>query len=162
MGGTRIFLSVPFNRRGVPVLLSSLRVHLDSLQQVRVLLELGVAELNAVLQMESHKSGVESDNNLPLPASYVRAHCAFVSLLCSFPRFLLLDTILVVTYSIPDKHQEQPSTLNFLTVTAQEYNWNYFRHTGVFLQKVLLCSFRGLDQDYRLKNKSRWFLCSIL
>ncbi|KAK4805791.1 hypothetical protein QYF61_000397, partial [Mycteria americana] len=41
---------------------------LDSLQQVHVLLILGDPELNAVLQVRSHKSGVEGENHLPRPA----------------------------------------------------------------------------------------------
>ncbi|KAK4832092.1 hypothetical protein QYF61_020707 [Mycteria americana] len=41
---------------------------LDSFQQVHVLLMLGAPELNAVLRVGSHESGVEGENHLPRPA----------------------------------------------------------------------------------------------
>ncbi|KAK4831140.1 hypothetical protein QYF61_015443 [Mycteria americana] len=43
---------------------------LDLLQQVHVLLMLGVPELKAVLQVGSHKSEVERENHLPRPAGH--------------------------------------------------------------------------------------------
>ncbi|KAK4827794.1 hypothetical protein QYF61_021747 [Mycteria americana] len=43
---------------------------LDSLQQVHVLLMLGAPELNAVLQVGSHKSRVEGENPPPRPAGH--------------------------------------------------------------------------------------------
>ena len=41
---------------------------LDSLQQVHGLLMLGAPELDTVLQVGSHESGVEGENHLPQPA----------------------------------------------------------------------------------------------
>lgn len=46
---------------------------LDLLQQIHVLIMLGVAELSAGLHMESHESRVEGENCLPGPAG----HAAF-------------------------------------------------------------------------------------
>ncbi|KAK4825708.1 hypothetical protein QYF61_002067 [Mycteria americana] len=43
---------------------------LDSLQQLHVLLMLGAPELNAVVQLGSHESGVEGQNHLPRPAGH--------------------------------------------------------------------------------------------
>ncbi|KAK4828770.1 hypothetical protein QYF61_000795 [Mycteria americana] len=43
---------------------------LDSLQQVHVLLMLGAPEVNVVLQVGSHESGVEGENHLPRPAGH--------------------------------------------------------------------------------------------
>ncbi|KAK4818029.1 hypothetical protein QYF61_004153 [Mycteria americana] len=43
---------------------------LDSSQQVHVLLMLGAAELNTILQVGSHESGVEGENHLLQPAGH--------------------------------------------------------------------------------------------
>ena len=49
---------------------------LDPLQQVHVLLMLGAPELNAILQVGSHKSRVEGENHLPQPAGHTSFHAA--------------------------------------------------------------------------------------
>lgn len=48
---------------------------MDSLQQVHIILMLGVLDLNAALQMGSHENGVEEENQLPQPASDSRYCC---------------------------------------------------------------------------------------
>ncbi|KAK4828307.1 LOW QUALITY PROTEIN: hypothetical protein QYF61_025319 [Mycteria americana] len=83
---------------------------LGSLQQVHVLLMLGAPQLNTVLQVGSHKSGVEGQNHLPQPTSHTSFDAAqdatgFVGCKCTLlghvellinqhPQVLLLRTAL--------------------------------------------------------------------
>lgn len=50
---------------------------LDPLQQVHVLLMVGVPELNAVLQGGSHKSAIEGKNHLPQPSFFDAGNRSF-------------------------------------------------------------------------------------
>ncbi|KAK4827563.1 hypothetical protein QYF61_019187 [Mycteria americana] len=63
---------------------------LDLLQQLHVLLMLRPPELHAVLQMGSHKSGVEGQNHLPQPAGHASFDAAqdtvgFLGCKCTLP-----------------------------------------------------------------------------